>query len=720
MGDAKVTSMDAIGEHGSEGSSGRCDDRIEHFSSALHVRSLRLYEEFHREAHAKSPPAKLYEIIARCKAVVSNASQYDLVEVLGALRKRGTAHLILNQPRRALSAAEQIIRLRVDWPYGYLLKADALLALGQFAMALHLYQLTQQLMGPENPTDDFGRTEIDDQCVALSYIMAKMSCLTITPAHGSEITAVACWPLLSERTAAHFQTGRHYNSTSARALQETLSCAVNDALEAMSHGSAYVQLPQTGNAAPYHAAPPQPSMRPPEQSAPPHTEPTLDHILADKMRRQKHPSHTDQEAQPLQTSPPSAPDYISMLDTVASSTTATTADGPVLRSSTSDFDHKMQSSVPHGSARSPSPLRISEQDPDFTTSSSDVPPAAQYGALPQAASSRGGAGGSRHLSQASDSARLAPHLRTQLTTLSSEGASTGSLPWSTLTRTETQHFMATGDLQGHLRVWDVTRLEYATEIDGHTSGITCITFARNLRKGCALLMASGDAEGAVKVSAIDLNGNLIESQSLDVVHQNRVMSMHFFAGGHKLITSSVDTTIRLWNVATGQLTACLDGHKRPVTGMDCMSIMNAVAVATCSSGGTWYLWDLKLRRHFRTGKKPGAATLVRFSPYVHSFDNPRPLLVTAHWASKEASIHLWDAFDPELPASEVGPVQPWHSFQGVAKGQIQDIAFTLDQHNKTLMAVAALDGSLVIYDLCACSVLFHMTDGHPMSDGALL
>ena len=42
---------------------------------ALHVRSLRLYEEFHRDAHAKSPPSKLLEIVARCKALVGSSSQ---------------------------------------------------------------------------------------------------------------------------------------------------------------------------------------------------------------------------------------------------------------------------------------------------------------------------------------------------------------------------------------------------------------------------------------------------------------------------------------------------------------------------------------------------------------------------------------------------------------------------------------------------------------------
>ena len=683
---------------------------------ALHVRSLRLYEEFHREAHVMSPPAKLLEIISRCKSLLGGATQQNLSSTLGALRKKGTAHLILNQPKRALSTAEQILKFRVDWAYGYLLKADACLGLGQFALAAQLYQLTRQLMPPEDPTDDFGRTEIDEQRTYLFGCIARMSCVTITQAHESEITAVACWPPLTLGTGVHPSPQRC--STSARALQASVNVAVNDALEAISLGSAYVQLPH-GSPQPPPNAPQAPV---PPGTASPRSEPTLDQILADKMGRKL----------PLQGShvcpaqPRSVAGYISMLDTVASAATLT--DGSDLRSSTLDSDMRVHACVQQGlCTQTPSPLAVSEQDPELTTASSDTTslPGHCVPGVPVHHHTQHHALMATHTSAHTSERACSPpqlvatqHSRgSQVATISSEAASSGSLPWGTSTRTESHLFLATGDLQGCLRLWDVTKLECAANLHGHSSGITCITFSTGLHKGCALLLASADAEGAVIVSAIDLNGNLVESGMLDSLHRNRIVSMHFFAAGHKLVTSSVDTTIRIWNVATGQLAACLDGHQRPVTGMDCTSIMNAVALATCSVHGTWYLWDLKHQRHLRTGRKPGAASMLRFSPNVHDFSNPRPLLVTAHWGLKEASLHLWDVFDPELPGSCQVPMQPWHSFHGVARGQVQDIAFTINQYSKTLMAVAALDGCLIIYDLFARSVLTHMTDGHKFASG---
>jgi hypothetical protein len=65
-------------------------------------------------------------------------------------------------------------------------------------------------------------------------------------------------------------------------------------------------------------------------------------------------------------------------------------------------------------------------------------------------------------------------------------------------------------------------------------------------------------------------------------------------------------------------------------------------------------------------------------------------------------------------------LKPWHSFHGVARGQIQDMAFTVNAQSKTLMAVAALDGSIIIYNLSARSVLTHITNGHSRADGTTL
>jgi WD40 repeat protein len=217
----------------------------------------------------------------------------------------------------------------------------------------------------------------------------------------------------------------------------------------------------------------------------------------------------------------------------------------------------------------------------------------------------------------------------------------------------------------------------------------------------------------VFVWATDLEGGLLESVALNG-HANRVVAMHFVHSGRRLVTASVDTTVLLWNVGAGACEARLEGHQRAVTSMDCLAIKSAMAIATCSSNGAWRLWDLDHRQTVLEGRQVGACSHVRFSPTIEALKPPRPLLVTCHWNAgnggrSQASLHLWDVFSPSpLPGAQ----QPCHSFTSVVRGQISDIAFTVDEADKPLMAVASSSGALIIYDLAARSVLTHLTEVH--------
>jgi WD40 repeat protein len=669
-------------------------------AKGLHVRLLRLYEDFHRLANVESSPARLMEIVAHSKTVANNPSQYDVTVVVSALRRKATAHLILNQAKRALSTAEQIIRLKFDWPYGHLVKADALMGMGQYAAASNTYQLAQHLMPRHDPTDDFGRPEVTGQMDTLASGLAAKSCLTMTVAHECEITAIAGWPVSSTRRRRALQKRLH---TSARALQDSVNCAVNDALEAISRDGAMSHVQLHVNSIPSYARSESAALgaqaASSEGAAHAATEKSLDQLLADELRRK-----AANVAELSGEGTARAGEFLSILDTAASSNT----DCNALRTTTSELEFKTHTSTLNASSfRSPPPLSASEQDPDLHCLDQATVPTFRQPSEPAP---------SRLL-------QMRHQFCTHNSTLSSEGASSRSLPWSSslsLTDPQQQHqpqFMATGDLSGGLKVWDVTRLECANELQGHNAGITCITFAKDLRKGCVLLMATADVEGVVIVWVLDLEGGLVESHKLHG-HSNRVVSMKFVNGDRRLITSSVDTTIAVWNVVAGKKEARLDGHRRAVTGMDCITIKSVVAIATCSVNGSWCLWDLALRRAVLKGRQVGACGFIRFSPCILTLNPPRPLLVTCHWSAGgnrgEASVHLWDVFALD---NESSTVQPCHSFPGVARSQISDVAFTVDQSHKPLMAISSNDGSLIIYDLIARSVLTHLPEVHIYADG---
>ena len=644
-------------------------------NAGIHVRSLRLYEDFQRLANLESAPARLMEIVAHAKNIANNQSQYDVAVVIAALRRKATAHLILNQARRALSTAEHIIRLKFDWPYGHLVKADALLGMGQYAGALNAYQLAEQLMPRHDPTDDFARSEVVEQMQLLQKNLAAKSCVTMTVAHECEVTAIAGWPPKPlKRRRSHKRL-----HTSAAALQDSVNCAVNDALEAISRdgGMSHVQLHTAGTAQPAHAAPEAKS---------------LDQLLADQLlaggsRRRMvsggHEEGSDGGARG---------EFTSMLDTSVSSTT----DGHALRTSTSEIDFKTHAS----SFRSPSTLHAAEGAPE-SVQSGDAP-----AGLPPPA-------------PRPPSAPARQQMNTQNSAHSSEAASSRSLPGSyTYTDGLQPQFLATGDIAGGLKLWDVNRLECANALAGHATGISCITFASDLRKGCVLLMASADAAGVVIIWALDIEGSLFESHRIEA-HGNRVVAMKFVNGGRRLVTSSVDTTIAVWNVVTGRNEQRLDGHRRAVMAMDVITIHSSVIIASCSVNGSWCLWDLDAGKPMLKGKQAGACGHVRFTPCCVALTPPRPLLVTCHYSVGRrrgtASIHLWDVF---AAGGDSGSRQPCHSFTGVARCKLTAVAFTVDQAQKALMAVASDDGSLIIFDLLARSVLTHLSDVHKDAVGA--
>jgi WD40 repeat protein len=675
----------------------------------VHTRHIRYYEDFHQLANAESSAAKLLEVIAHAKHIASNPST-DAAVALAALRRKATAHLLLNQAKRALSTGEQMIRLRFDWPYGHLIKADALLALGHLSAALSTYQLALQLMPQKDPTFDFGRSEVIQHTKALAHSMVAKSCLIMTVAHQCEITAVAGWPLAAARRGPC--RGHRQHHTSARELQKSVDCSVNDALEAISRDGAvsHVQLHgelsidnRLSGAGAANSEGNRSALNTAEGN-------TLDQLLADKMRPKLvtsnvRPSsstsaadHSHRGVERRRKSASTAAnasacgEFLSTLDTAVSSNTYCNG----LRTSTSDFELKTHTSGWQASlCRSPLPSSCAEGEPEL-----------EAGA---------GATMRRPHSDTTHVLHMRQQMSTQASTLSSEAASSRNPLWSSLLmhNDKQQSFMATGDLEGTVKLWDVTSLECVNELKGHCDGITCLVFAKRLRKGCVLLLASADAEGAVFVWACDLEGGLLESVQLNG-HANRIVAMHFVHGGRRLITASVDTTVLLWNIGAGACEARLEGHRRAVTAMDCLSIKSAIAIATCSSNGAWRLWDLDMRQTVLEGRQVGACSHIRFSTTIATLNPPRPLLVTCHWNAgkggrSQASVHLWDVF-ALTPSSSTQ--QPCHSFTSVARGQISDIAFTVDETHKPLMAVASSSGALIIYDLAARSVLTHLTEVH--------
>ena len=327
-------------------------------AQGIHLPLLRMYIDFSRLGTAQSSASRLQEIVTQAKDVASNPARHDVPTIVAALRRKATVHLICNQARRALSTAEQMIKLKFDWPYGHLVKADALLAMGQYAAACHAYQLAQQLMRQPDPTDDFGRAEVAEHLNNLTRTLAAKSCLTLTYAHTCEVTACAAWPSAPPKRKRSSTRRMHSN---ARDLQDSVTHAVNSALEAISRDGAmsHVQLHSEGSpeqqrpaqhASTAQRAPESPTWGVLSGASDGHAasagsdggggsgEGTLDQLLANQMRRERAAQRSGGSGGAGRGS---QRDYLQMLDTAASSKT----DCSGLRTTTSDLDFKTHTSM---------------------------------------------------------------------------------------------------------------------------------------------------------------------------------------------------------------------------------------------------------------------------------------------------------------------------------------------------------------------------------------
>src|SRR5262249_19158861 len=116
-------------------------------------------------------------------------------------------------------------------------------------------------------------------------------------------------------------------------------------------------------------------------------------------------------------------------------------------------------------------------------------------------------------------------------------------------------------------------------------------------------------------------------------HSRAVRCIAFSPDGTRLATGSADTSIRLWDLATGEATSVLRGHDRPVSKV-CFAPDGRI-LASGSAGGEITLWDVTgPEGRERPGRLTHGASIrcLAFSPDGSTL---------ASWGVSE-SIKLWN------------------------------------------------------------------------------
>jgi len=213
---------------------------------------------------------------------------------------------------------------------------------------------------------------------------------------------------------------------------------------------------------------------------------------------------------------------------------------------------------------------------------------------------------------------------------------------------------ASGDKS--IRIWNMTTGECTHILNGHTSGVCCISYddvekiivsgswdktirVWNLKNGESKILRA-HVNG---VRCLQVKGNKMISGASDKIifvwnlaqgqcelilkgHEAGVYCLEF--SGNKLISGSGDATMRVWDLTTGQCTKILKGHTGDVY---CLKFHRNLLVSG-SGDKTLRVWDLESGEFLRNMQHPD-------SVYTVDLDNRNSLVITGCGDNR---IRMWD------------------------------------------------------------------------------
>src|SRR5579883_2296019 len=141
--------------------------------------------------------------------------------------------------------------------------------------------------------------------------------------------------------------------------------------------------------------------------------------------------------------------------------------------------------------------------------------------------------------------------------------------------------LATGDIEGNIRLWQLKNGQQLLLCKGHTSWVWSVAFSPQ-----GNILASGSQDQTVRLWDVKTGKCLQILQE----RSGSVMSVAFSPDGNILVSGSGDQMVRCWDVASGKCLQTLQGHTSPVLSVAFSP--DGKTLASGSSDQTVRCWDV--------------------------------------------------------------------------------------------------------------------------------